>query len=151
MHRNPYWLVFLAMIALGTIGYSGYSLFTVWQYLKLDKQTEILNIQWSVAAVSDDVFIPQASYHYAVKGKNYSGQSLLKESYLNEWTAKEAIDRFSKEPLRIWYDASSPEYSSLEKEFPYKQSFSMVSLWIICLYFVCLNAYVKQRLPPPFS
>lgn len=144
MRRNPLWLLFLAIIGLGTLGYTGYAGFKVWNYSRLDRQTAVQDIHWTVTMHSDEAFIPHARYHFTVKGKIYEGQTLWKETYLNEWTAQEAIKRI-QEPITVWYDESSPEHSTLEKVFPFKESFSAVSLWIICLYFVCLDTYVRFK------
>lgn len=147
MYRNPFWLIFLGLIVLVSMGYTARTAFHLWQYLRLDRQVPAENIQWSVVPLSDEEFVPLARYRFKARGKNYEGQTLWQESYLNASTAQEAIDRLSSIPPLIWYDASAPETSSFQKIFPVKESIYTILLWMLGIYFLGLGYYVKQRFP----
>jgi hypothetical protein len=145
MHSNSYWLIFLGLIFLCIAGYTLLTAIKLWEYFRWDQSTMPQGIQWSVAALSDEAFAPLAHYRYQVKGKMYQGQTQLKETYLNEWAAQEAISRLSHSPLTVWFDSSSPEISSLQKHFPLKEALSSLFLWILGIYFAFLGYYVKLR------
>lgn len=143
MHSNPYWLIFLGLIFLCIVGYALLTAIKLWEFFRLDQSTRPQGIEWSVDPLGDDAFAPLAHYRYLVKGKVYQGQTRLKETYLNEWAAQEAISRHSHSPLTVWFDSSSPEISSLQKQFPLKAAFSTLFLWILGIYFAFLGYYVK--------
>lgn len=146
MQRNPFWIFFISVILLGTLGYTTYTLIKVWQYQRLDQQTQAQNIQWSIIPESDEAFIPFAHYSFVIDGKNYEGQTRWQEAYLNQWAAQEAIARLQQTPPRVWFDASTPEISSLQKNFPFKASFYTALLWVLGIYFLGLGYYVNRRL-----
>lgn len=145
MARNSFYTLFISLIILGVLGYTTHTLIKVWQYIRLDQQTEIQHIQWSILPANDESFIPFANYFFNVHGQNYQGQTHWQESYLNQWAAQEAIGRLEKTPPSVWFDSSAPENSSLQKPFPFKESFYSLLLWILGIYFVGLGYYVNRR------
>jgi hypothetical protein len=145
MSRNPFWILFLSLIILGVLGYTTHTLIKVWQYIRLDQQIEAQHIQWSVLPISDESFIPFATYFFNVHGKNYQGQARWQESYLNQWAAQEAIGRLEKNRPLVWFDSSAPEISSLQKLFPIKESLYSLLLWTLGIYFVGLGYHVNRR------
>ncbi len=145
MHSNPYWLIFLGLIFLCIASYSLLTAIKLWEYFRLDQTTTPQGIQWSVAALGEEAFAPQAHYSYRVKGNEYQGETLLKETYLNAWAAQEAISRLPHSSRTVWFDSSSPGISSLQKNFPLKGALSTLFLWILGIYFAFLGYYVKLR------
>jgi len=146
MHHNHLWISFLSAAALAVIIYTSFTAYDLWQYVRLDKQAQTQHIQWSVEALSDDRFIPIARYQFLAQGKDFQGETRWQESFLNEWTAKEAVGRLTQSPPLVWYDGSDPVFSTLQKIFPLKESFYTVILWAIALYFICLGYYVRGRI-----
>lgn len=146
MHRNPYWMLFMILFLLGILGYSTYAFYEVWQYMRLDKQVKAQSIQWSIITASDEAYIPNASYSFKMGGKDYKNYTRLNETYLNEWAAQEAIDRLKQAPPLVWFDSSSPDISTLQKNFPLKASLYAILLWMLGLYFAGLGYYVNRRI-----
>jgi hypothetical protein len=145
MSRQPFWILFMSVIILGVLGYTAHTLIKVWRYMRLDKQTEAQNIQWSVVSSSEDAFIPFANYSFTIDSKSYHGQTRWQEVYLNQWTAQEAIARLERSPPPVWFDSASPEVSSLQKHFPLKESIYSILLWLLGIYFLGLGYYVNRR------
>lgn len=145
MHSNPLWILFFSLMTLGTLIYSGRTALLVWQYLNLDRETTVKDISWSVASLNDDRFFPVGHYEFEVKGKSYQGQTKWNEGYLNEWAAKEAAASLMQNPPSVWYQASKPEISSLQKLFPLKEAIYTLVLWLLGLYYLGLGFYVKDR------
>ena len=143
-HRNPFWLLFLGLMIIIILCFTIRNGIHMWQYLRLDKQIPAKNIQWSVVSLSDEEFVPFARYHYLVNGKNYQGQTLWQETYLNEWSAQEAIARLISSPPLVLFAASHPQTSSLQINFPLKESLSTILLWILALYFLGLGYYYRR-------
>lgn len=151
MHRNPFWILFLCFIIIGILGYTLRTSYHLWQYIRLNKQTSTQEIQWAIDSLSDEEFAPFARYQFSVKGKNFQGQTLWNEIYLNPSTAHEAILRLSKKsPQFVWFDSSNPQISTLQKLFPLKESIYTTLLWILGFYFIGLGFYTKQRFPSFF-
>lgn len=145
MYRHPFWILFLCLIMICVLGYTGYTLIKVWQYLRLDRQTAAQTIQWNVLAINDEAYVPIASYSFIVNGKSYRSETQLEETYLNAWTAQEAIERLEYASPLIWYVSYNPEISSLQKHFPLKQSVYTGFLLILALYFIGMGYYIKRR------
>ena len=146
MYRNPFWILFLSVMVIGTVIYTGFTVYDLWHYMRLDKHIQAQDIQWSVLALSDDRFIPVARYQFILQGKYFQGETRWQANYLNEWTAKEAVARLKPSPPLVWYDGANPNISTLEKLLPQKQCLYTVSLWILSLYFFGLGYYVNGRL-----
>jgi hypothetical protein len=142
MHRNYVWLLFLGLISLYALYYTGTTLNQLYQYNRLEKQVEIKDISWAIRSFAADALSPQAEYHYEYEGKTYSGRTVWSERYLNEWTATEAIHRMS--PTTTWIDPANPSYSSMEKSFPLKPTIYMVLLWGLLAYFIILGKRYGQ-------
>jgi hypothetical protein len=135
----------IALILLGVLGYTTYTLMKVWQYMRLDQQTKAQNIEWTITSLSEEAYIPVAHYSFNANGQSYQGQTRWQESYLNPWTAQEAITRLEQSPPLVWFDSSSPEISALQKFFPLKESIYSSLLWLLAIYFIALGYYVNKR------
>lgn len=138
--------MFLSLLFLGILFYSGRTAYHVWQYVRLDKQIKAEKIQWSVLSLGDEEFVPHGTYEFKAAGKSYQGETRWRDPYLNEWAAQEAVKNFIRSPPLVWYDAGSPEFSSLEKHFPVKEGVYTFILWILGLYFAGLGYYVQRRI-----
>lgn len=146
MHRNPFWMLFISLVILSILGYTTYTMIEIWQYMRFDKQVAAQSIQWSIIALSDEAFIPNASYSYHIDGKTYQNQMRWKETYRNEWASQEAIARLKQSPPLIWFDSSSPEISTLQKNFPLKTTLYALLLWVLGIYFAGLGYTVNRRI-----
>lgn len=146
MQRNPIWILFISVIILLVVGYTGYAFVEIWKYIRLDRRVEAQEIHWSVISLSDDAFIPFAQYSFKANDKNYRGQAEWQETYLNEWAAHEAVGRLEQSPPQVWFDSKDPDISALQKNFPFKISFYALLLWILGIYFVGLGYYVNKRI-----
>ena len=145
MKPHLYWLIFLGAISCSVILYTGHTFYLVWRHYSLNEQTLTKSMEWDVVSNSDDDFVPRVMYSYEVDQKLYQGQEFWNTHYLNDWAAKESINRLNKKPLVVWYDFDHPKISSLQKKFPYKESFYTVFLWMLGFYFYFLGLYVKNR------
>lgn len=145
-HRNRYWLIFLSVIALCVLGYTGYTAYKLFEYWKLSLRIPVSQIDWEVVPVTQEDFAVRASYYYQVEGKIYQGQSIWDEHYLNGSTAHEKADGFAKEQWKVWVNPSHPSQSALEKTFPLKQGLSAAVLWLILIYYLNLDSYVQKRI-----
>lgn len=81
---------------LTVFGYTTHTLVNVWHFWRLNQQIEAQDIQWKVISKSEEAFILFASYSFVLNGKKYQGETRWKQSYLNQWTAEEAIIRLKK-------------------------------------------------------
>ncbi len=145
MHSNLYWRLFLGLIALVIIGYTGYASVKVWHYMRLDQQTSPQTIEWSVKALKEDAFVPLATYQFRAKGNVYEGRFFWPTTYLNEWAAEEALEKLKPTSQIVWFDSEAPAYSALQRLFPFKESIYTIILWLLGLYFMGLGYYVKYR------
>lgn len=143
--KNPFWLVFLGLIAVSVFGYTIYTCVNLYEYYRLGERVSVQHIDWKVDQLGADHFVPHATYQFDLNGKSYEGNSLWNEAYLNEWTAQEMIHHLSAWPAKVWVDPYFPSYSALQKNFPYKQCISSFILWLLLVYFVGLGKYADQQ------
>ncbi|CUI17859.1 Conserved putative membrane protein [Candidatus Protochlamydia naegleriophila] len=144
LHRNPLWMFFLGLVTLCALAYTGYAFFQLYSYQRLSHTAVPQKIDWSVLAMDEDHFIPQAHYQFTFQGKAFNGHTLLKEHYLNAWAAREAIDRLQSKPLLVWFNSNSPAMSTIEKNFPLKICLYTALLWGLLLYLAWLNQQVMH-------
>ena len=144
MYRNPFWLIFLGLIGIATVSYTFNTFLEIYNFQRLTTQIPISSINWSVNTITDENFTIQSHYSYFFKGINYQKEEIWNEHYLNTLTAEEKISELSKNIHRVWIDNSNPNYSALQKDFPFKQCVSMIFLCTICIYFFWLGYYVKN-------
>ena len=143
MYRNPFWLFFLTLIGLITMGYTINTLMKIYDFQRLDAQIPTELMEWSVIPLTDEDFAIKANYLYLGKDSLYQGEDLWKEHYLSEFAAKEKISKLSEEIAKVWIDPLTPGFSTLQKYFPFKECFSTLFLWTIWIYFFWLGHYVK--------
>ncbi len=142
-HRNPIWLIFLTLLVAITLGYTGKALYRWYGYAILDASTTATAVEWSVKELSDDEFVPFGKYTYHVNGMEYKGEGALsKELYRNEWAVQEDLPKLAKKSWKVWYRASYPDQSALQKNFPFKECLSAGVLIALSLYFLGLGYYV---------
>lgn len=145
MHRNPVWIGFLILIGLCTLGYTIYTLSTVYNYHRLTGVESVQSAQWTIHPLGDDKYAPQAKYEFSYKGSAYQGETILSDDYdINTFAAKDKLEKFKKQEWKVWFDPSNPKYSSLQKKFPFKETVYAVALWFLLAYFVGLGRYVTR-------
>lgn len=145
MHRNPYWTAFLITIGLVVIVYTGFTLVKIYQHSRLTQHVSPQTIQWSIKKLDEDDFILQGHYEFAWDGKNYSGQAMTDEHYLNAWATRDVLDRFNQRTFQVWFDPFHPQHSTLFKHFPIKYSIYAAILWLLFFYFIWLGRSVRLR------
>ena len=144
LYRNPFWIFFLGLVAFCTLAYTSYTLFQLYNYQRFTRTVIPQQIDWSVLAMNEDNFIPQAHYQFIFQGQVFKGHTLLKEHYLNAWAAREAIDRLQQTSLLVWFDSTSPLTSTLERNFPIKTFLYTLLLWGLLIYLIWLNQQVLR-------
>ena len=149
MHKNPLWILFLFFLTIITLWFVGRAFYLMYEYSLLQKNVPSKTIEWTIEKMSEEQFVPEASYTYEVDGKNYQGKGLLIENiYRNRWAAQEATKQFPQKPWLIWYDPSQIDHSSLQKTFPTKECIYAGVLSGILFYFIGLGYYVTRQRGP---
>lgn len=145
MSKGYIWAAFLIVVGAIALWYSAVAGYRYYSYARLTAQTRPLAMDWRVVAVSDEQYIPEASYTFQVGGELFSGQTAWHDqTYRNQWGAEESLPEFSKQWRQVWYDSGNPHHSSLQKKFPFKECISAGILWALWLYFVWLGYYVSR-------
>lgn len=144
MKSRPYRIGFLVLVVACILLYTGHTLYLVFNHLRLDKTVPIESIEWSVVSLSDEDFVPRATFRYTVDRRSYEKEELWNKHYLNAWAADEAIARLKQETFSVRIDRTDPNRARMQDAFPYKESFSAVFLWMLGLYFYCLNLYLNR-------
>lgn len=146
MHKNFVWLGFLSLIT-GAVGwFTLKTLYTIYLYTLLNVQVPAQDVTWSVEQLSSDQYVLKANYKYETKGEKQSGETLFKNDiFFNPWAAENSINVYASKDWVVWYSSYYPQYSSLQKNFPLKESISAIILWVIMFYFFGLGFYVAKR------
>lgn len=115
-------------------------------YFALDLPTRA-EVTWTVKELNSDTYVPYGKYRYEVEGQSYEGTYVLQsQKYLNAKTLEQDLPQLQEKGWIAWYNPSSPEQSSLEKNFPLKTCLYASLLVGIFFYFLCVGHYVaKQR------
>lgn len=145
MYRQPVWIVFLSLICAGILAYTIHSGTHLYRYLRMNSETEPQSIAWTILSKSDEAFVPVASYTFAFKDNMFQGRTIWNETFLNEWTAQEAVRRLSSQQHTVFFDSNDPEVSALQNELPLKEIIYSSALCLLGLYFVGLGIYTEKR------
>ncbi len=142
MHKNSFWLVFVALVGLIAMGYSLMTSYRLYQYSRLTQQAEITSIEWTIKKTWRGKFYLQAQYLFLVKGIAYKGQTeFTDEFYINPWAAEQKINHFKKAKGKVWHSLHPASYSTLQKKFPTKECYSAAILMGLLVYFIFLGWY----------
>lgn len=145
MHKNFIWQAFLLIIFLTTLWYTVVAGFRYYAYVRLTQQTALEDIEWHIEEVSEEDYVLTANYKFKIDSQSFSGStSWTKMPYRNRYSADRAKEERAAQEWRVWFDPSSPEHSSLQKDFPLKESVSATFLWGLLLYFLWLGFYVAR-------
>jgi hypothetical protein len=145
MHKNLLWQAFLVVVLITTLVYSGIAAYRYFNYSRLTAFAQASTLKWNIQELTDEEFIIEGDYTFGVNNKTYRGKtSWPREPYRNDYAAEKAIEEFSSQNWKIWYDPSNPDHSSLQKKFPLKESISAAFLWALFLYFLWLGYYVNK-------
>lgn len=141
-----WWFLFRFIIALLVASYSGYALWTYWNYSTLDMQVPLKKIRWNILEKNEETFLYQVAYSYNIEEALYESRHTFKKPvFINLLGAEHALADFSKEYLSVWTSSEYPAYSSLQKIFPIKELISAAVLWLIFFYFLFLGKYYVYR------
>jgi hypothetical protein len=145
MHKNYFWQAFLIVVFAVTLWYTTTAITAYYSYSHFNSQTDLSALNWEVVKESEEDFVTKAVYTFEFHDKSYPGTTTLKDTpYRNHWAAEQAVKELSKRHWKVWFDPQNPDYSSLEKSFPFKATFSAIFLWGLILYFLFLGFYVTK-------
>src|SRR5687767_389756 len=115
MHTNRLWLVFLIFCGLVVVGYTGFTLYKLYHFYRLQGETQTQSIQWTIKRESDEKYVLEASYTFLSQGKEYKGlTSFTDDFHRNSWSAEKTLQMWKKIPSqKVWYSLSNPNHSSL--------------------------------------
>jgi len=143
MHKNPYWLLLLALVSLGVVGYTAKTGYQMFRYAIHQVEINPQEIVWK-AILRDGDFFVTARYQYDYKGKKIESSYEFPEKYLNRWVAEDRIALYQKEGWKGWVNPFQPLDSALQKNFPLKECISTLILWGILGYFLWIGYYVTS-------
>lgn len=140
-------MALIITIGLVSLWFTGNALYMLYGYSKLNSQTPAENIEWSVKELTDEQFILEGHFDYKVDEKNYHGDTRFSGNpYRNKWGANEAIKNNQNRKWNVWYDKKDPDYSSLQKNYPYKELIYSIVLWGLVGYFIWLGYYANRQI-----
>jgi hypothetical protein len=146
MHKNIVWLCFLSLVT-GAVGWVTLKTFyLIYLYVSLDAQAPAENMKWVVERLQEDKYVMKADYTFKAKHKEYQGETLfLNDTFRNPWAGEDAMKVYSSKDWAAYYSSFNPQNSSLQRNFPLKESISSGVLWILLLYFAGVGYYVANR------
>jgi hypothetical protein len=140
MHKNPYWLAFLGIVAVATAWYGYGAIRSVQDYVALSAETAAFATNWSYEEVTSDTYQPRVVYHYRVGDGIYSGEALLPHpKSRNPGSAEEMVHSLSEQQWTVWYAPSYPNRSSLQKSLPVQECLSAITLLGVFTYLIWLG------------
>ncbi|MBN2479881.1 MAG: hypothetical protein JXA94_06605 [Parachlamydiales bacterium] len=136
-------LVFIITFSI-CIYFSAVAINKVYKYLILNEKTYAVDKKFEIKNKNDDYFYVVLSFEYEAFNKKYSKNVSLKGKFLNQFSAKEFIDKSSNKKLLIFFNKKNPNIFSIEKKFPYKNCiYAFITIGIL-IYFLILKAYISR-------
>lgn len=145
MHKNFIWQSFLLVVLLTTLWYTGKAAYKYYGYARLTQKAIATDMKWSIQELSDEDYILESQYTFKVGDHLFQGMtSFANTPYRNQYSATKAKAEMSAQKWIVWYDASNPHNSSLQKDFPLKECVYAILLWGLMLYFLWISFYVAK-------
>lgn len=115
-------------------------------YLRLSHMADAQIESFIVKEITNEKYAIQALYQYQVNDKNYKKEYIFTSPvFLNRFAAQGHIDKhWSVNEWRVWYNYKNPDYSSLQKLFPFKFLFNACLSMGVLFYFVWLRSYIAK-------
>ena len=144
--KNPNWLIFLIVIGAVVFWFTAKAIYLSLNEAQLKEAVSVQSIHWSVKALTEEQYQIEADYTFFLKNKLYHNKTLFtKPLYRNPFAAEGAIQSFSKQQWKVWYNPSNPDHSTLEKTFPLKDWIYVGILWALFCYFIWLGKSVYYQ------
>jgi hypothetical protein len=136
--------IFLAMPTLWFCAKAGYELIC---YARLSSHTKARVVSWEVEELSLSKLYLKCSYTFEVNGTLHEGKTrFMQPEFLNRPSAEQALTTFSSYSWSAWYAPKNPSFSSLQKLFPYKNSFSaLISLGVLLYFYFLYRQTVSKK------
>jgi len=145
MHKNKFWLGFLALITLTMGWFTWQTLSKTKDYFALSDLTTPSSITWSAIKMGEDHYLLSANYSFLLAKKEITKTEILTTPiYPNPWAAELAASKQEGKKWHIWYAPNDPKHASLYKHFPTKELISTIILWGVWIYFLWLGFYVTK-------
>jgi hypothetical protein len=118
----------------------------LWGYLRLEKRTIASVHKWKIIEKSSSEFALRASYTFEYQGKVHHGKTTFSKPYhLNRLSAEKQIKILGLQSWPVWYQASHPEHSSIERVFPLKKCvYSLMALGIFFYFIYLRQSYLSS-------
>lgn len=125
-------LLFSALIFLW---FGGKAIFELLSYARLSEYAPVLVENWEVEKQGSSYRL-LANYIFEIKGKKYEGSYLFKEPvFLNQFSAEDEKNLWKASSWYAWYSPRNPQFSSLQKLFPYKScSYAIVTFFVLIFF-----------------
>lgn len=144
MHRNPYWLILLAVVGSIVLYCSVDAWVKFHRYHTLNGTIKPIELTWSVQTYGEEEYGIEAHYRYYVASQEYRGQEEFLPRPRNPWAAQDLVKFYKTEAWLVYFSNHNPQDSTLQKSFPLKESISALILWILFVYFLWLGYYVAN-------
>lgn len=146
MHQNIWWRAFLSAVVVITLGYSVFTLYRYYVYSSLSNVVVANHMDWAMDQRGESDFVIGTIYHYAVANVSYKGTHVWEQRrLLNRYAADQAIAEEKAKSWDVWYNQKDPSWSTLERNFPFKEVFSSLFLWGLVVYFALLGLRVGRK------
>ncbi|MBS0620360.1 MAG: hypothetical protein JSS61_02750 [Verrucomicrobia bacterium] len=147
MTRTLYklWLILLILSGAVATWFVSIVLIDLNDYARLDRETPAQISEWKVIEISSSRFALAAFYQYEVDGIPYKGRmEFSSPPYLNRFAAENQMKSWKNKEWSAWYQASSPAFSSLRKEFPKKPALhALLTLGVFIYFFFARSQLAK--------
>ena len=119
--------------------------YAYWKYARAGKKTQAHIENWGVEKIGSSKFAIAASYVFEVQGEKFEGKTVFKEPYyLNHLSAEDDLKKWASQHWEVWYDPSSPAFSTLQKLFPYKYIWHALLTLGVFVYFLGMRPYLLR-------
>jgi hypothetical protein len=146
MHRNPLFLAFLVLLALGTAWYVGVTGIKLMTYYTYSEEVGVsLDNVWVENPKASSYYL-QATYNFTANDQEYTGGDKLGlRIFRNKWSAEKAMNSLPQGKWLAWHKKGNPSDSLLNRIFPLKRCVSSLVLIALLGYFVWLGYYVARQ------
>ncbi len=138
------WMVLIVIAAAIALWFSSIAAYKMVNYFRYNQTSQAQITKWGIKELSPSHYAIEAFFEFQTDGQRYHGKTSFESPvYLNPFTAEYDIKKKDSEPRTVWYRASNPSFSTLEKRFPMKPFIhALVPLGVV-LYFYFIRRAIS--------
>lgn len=146
LSKDAVWILLFVSLLASMLWFFIPAASNLYRYFSLSESVEASVSKWFIEETSLGEFHIGANYSFKLGEKTYHNETIFNSpKFRNPASADDEI-KHKPNHFLAFYSPQNADFSSLQKEFPLKESVSALILLILIFYFAGLKIYTENKL-----